>query len=481
MPQLCFMVMPYGRKPSQVEAGKGPGEIDFNALWDRAYVPVLRKLGYEPVRADQDVGSLIITQMLERLYFADLVLADMTIANGNVYYEVGIRHAAQKTGCVLLAADWSKPLFDAAQMRTVRYPLPEGEIEPATAEAIQAAVERPVAALARGASPMFEALRGYPGKVDPATASSMQDYLRDLAELQGAIRAVRLLPPARRMAEAKALAAKYGTPPIRPSVAIALVRMLREAVGPADDWSVVLEFIGTLPGDLADTPEFHEHRAFALSNTGQHHASAAELETLIERFGPTPERLGLLGGRYKRLAGQAPDEAERRRLRDLQIRAYERGMDLDLNEYYCASNLPRLYRARGRKGDEERARRVLGQVIMSCDRAIARGTTDEWLRPTLLNAAFDAADADKAEELADAIDDLGPAPYKVASTIGDLATSAAQVADPELRARLEAVADRLRRSLPGASPEQAPGPISEQPRAGGIGAAALAPRDGPAR
>ncbi|MER8777017.1 hypothetical protein [Mesorhizobium sp. M0977] len=35
------------------------------------------------MQADQDVGILIITQMLERLYFAELVLADMTIPNGN--------------------------------------------------------------------------------------------------------------------------------------------------------------------------------------------------------------------------------------------------------------------------------------------------------------------------------------------------------------------------------------------------------------
>src|SRR5215467_2658471 len=88
---LCFMIMPYGRKPTQAEAGHGPAEIDFNALWDRAYVPVIQALGYQPVRADQDTGALVITQMLERLYFADLVLADMTIANVNVYYEVGIR------------------------------------------------------------------------------------------------------------------------------------------------------------------------------------------------------------------------------------------------------------------------------------------------------------------------------------------------------------------------------------------------------
>ena len=125
---VCFMIMPYGKKPTQAEPGRGPAEIDFNALWDHGYVPTIKTLGYEPVRADQDTGGLIISQMLERLYFADLVLADMTIPNGNVYYEVGVRHAARKTGCVLLAADWSKQLFDVVQMRTVRYPLPEGNI-----------------------------------------------------------------------------------------------------------------------------------------------------------------------------------------------------------------------------------------------------------------------------------------------------------------------------------------------------------------
>ena len=92
---FCFMIMPYGKKPTQAEAGPDiPAVIDFNGLWDRAYAPVIESLGYEPVRADQDTGALIIKQMVERLYFADLVLAEMTIPNGNVYYEVGIRHAS---------------------------------------------------------------------------------------------------------------------------------------------------------------------------------------------------------------------------------------------------------------------------------------------------------------------------------------------------------------------------------------------------
>src|SRR5262249_27240078 len=33
--RFCFMVMPFGRKTSQADPGKGPAEIDCNALWDK--------------------------------------------------------------------------------------------------------------------------------------------------------------------------------------------------------------------------------------------------------------------------------------------------------------------------------------------------------------------------------------------------------------------------------------------------------------
>jgi hypothetical protein len=448
------MVMPYGRKATQVEPGKGPGDIDFNALWDRAYVPVIKKLGYEPVRADQDVGTLIITQMLERLYFADLVLADMTIPNGNVYYEVGIRHASQEKGCVLLAADWSKALFDAAQMRTVRYPLPEGNVEAGTALAIQEAIGNSIAKLRNGRSPMHQAIKGYPALVEDSTVSNIQEYMRDLAELQGSIRAIRALPLDQRMSEAKALAKKYQPISMRPPVAIALVRLLREAADTQKDWNAVLDYIAKLPDDLADSAEFHEQRAFALSNTDRLVESIAELETIISRFGPTPERLGMLGGRYKRLADASKSDKDRERFRNLAIFSYEKGMDLDLNGYYCSCNLPRLYRGRRDNGDEERAQSVLRQVIMACDRAKSRSMTDEWLLPTLLSAAFDAGDTDKAEELADRMANLagdlgvrGLASYKLDRIIKDLAVSADHVADPERSKRLGDLVAKFRTYL----------------------------------
>jgi hypothetical protein len=471
---FCFMIMPFGKKPTQAEAGRGVPEIDFNALWDHGFAPTLIGLGYEPVRADQDTGALIVTQMLERLYFADLVLADMTIPNGNVYYEVGIRHASREKGCVLLAADWSKQLFDVAQIRTVRYPLTDSAVGEAAAKAVQEAIKDPIAKLARGVSPMHDAIKGYPNAVDPAKASTMKDVMLELAEFQGQIRAVRALPRASRFASAKDLANRYGKPPVAPSTALSLLLLLRDSADTAQDWQWITDFLGTVPADIgeiekvrkdsvdtaqdwqwitdflgtrpADIGEIEEVReiaALALANGGKPMEAIAKLEALIAVSGPTPERLGLLGGRYKRLAGSAPTAAEKLVSLSRSINAYERGMELDLNQYYCSSNLPRLYKTRKRKGDDERARSVSTLVVAACERAKNRGVADEWLRPTLLGAAFDAGDVDKAEELAADVAAEGAARWKLDSLLGDLGASVAQVEDKDRRERLAAILGSL--------------------------------------
>lgn len=441
---VCFMIMPYGRKPTHAEPGRGPAEIDFNALWDRGYVPVIKELGYEPVRADQDTGALIIGQMLERLYFADLVLADMTIPNGNVYYEVGIRHAAQKTGCVLLAADWSKQLFDVVQMRTVRYPLPEGNIADDTAVGLRVAIKQGILMLRDGPSPMHQSIPGYPEHVDPAKATTTKDQLSELAAFQTKVREVRAAPRHVRMQLARNLVASEGTPPATYPIALALLLLLRDSINTPADWNAILDFVNGLPQSFADESEIQEIRAFAAAQTGNEVRAIAQLEMLIGIAGPTPERLGLMGGRYKRLVRAAASDRERRQALAKAIDCYERGMELDLNAYFCSSNLPRLYRARARAGDEERAQTTLRLVIAACERARRLSLADDWLRPTLLAAAFDVGDPDKAEELADAVMDEGPAIWKVESVLADLEASVVQVTDGAKRARLAAVIERIK-------------------------------------
>ena len=98
-------------------------------------------------------------------------------------------------------------------------------------------------------------------------------------------------------------------------------------------------------------------------------------------------------------------------------------MELDLNQYECSSNLPRLYTSRKRKGDNERAQFVSQIVLAACERARKHNVADEWLNATLLGAAFDAQDCDKAEELAAEVASEGAARWKIESILDDLKMS----------------------------------------------------------
>lgn len=108
------------------------------------------------IRADFDTGSVIVKDMFERLAFADLVVADVSLPNGNVYYEVGLRHVAREAGCIMLAATWSRQLFDIEQFTSVRYELADGDVPDADAEAIRAIVRESISSLKNSRTPWFE-------------------------------------------------------------------------------------------------------------------------------------------------------------------------------------------------------------------------------------------------------------------------------------------------------------------------------------
>ena len=122
-------------------------------------MPALSKLGYLPIRADNQTGSVIITDMLEQLVHADPVLADISILNGNVYYEAGVRHGARETGhgrCVI----WSKPLFDLDQITHLPCPFPAREPEQADYRAIEEELTKRIPGLVDSAGPVFTQISG---------------------------------------------------------------------------------------------------------------------------------------------------------------------------------------------------------------------------------------------------------------------------------------------------------------------------------
>ena len=437
---ICFMIMPYSTKATGAAPGSGsPEKVNFDRLWEAALRPAIENAGYEPVRANEDIGALIINEMIERLAISDLVLADVSIPNGNVYYEIGIRHAAQKQGCIMTAATWSKPLFDIDQMRQIRYPLPEESISNETAREIIRIVKEAIPAMAAGDSPFYQVFPKFP-EYDQTRATAFKKSLEDLSLFQSEIIAVRSASGDECRARALDLRQRYFTGgPIQKVVAIELLYTLRDCT----DWNTTLKFIDMLPRDLQNSFLVKEQRALALSKSGDHDAAIGALREMIQTSGDTSERRGLLGGRYKKKWTTNKNPADL----DRAIAEYEAGMKLDLNDYYPSSNLARLYRTRKRKGDDDKARIAAAVTLTACERARLRNSADEWLNPTLLGAAFDAGDVERAQALAEQVITDGPSVWKLESTLADCKTAAELYEEPR-RSELLSVAVQLDAILP---------------------------------
>jgi tetratricopeptide (TPR) repeat protein len=126
----AFVAMPFGTKP-----GADGQLIDFNRVYREYIAPALEATGLEPFRADEELrAGDIRTDMFQELLIADLVVADLTIDNPNVWYELGVRHALRARGVVLVSGGQTTSAFDLYTDRKLRYGLKEGGPDPVTIE-----------------------------------------------------------------------------------------------------------------------------------------------------------------------------------------------------------------------------------------------------------------------------------------------------------------------------------------------------------
>jgi predicted RNA-binding Zn ribbon-like protein len=115
----CFVVSAFGET------------VDDQRRYKQVLRHLIRKvLGsrFEVVRADEiDDEGLITHQIIEHLLEDDLVVADLTDLNPNVFYEVAVRHAVQKPIVHLITVGQEIP-FDIANMRAVSYALDDPDL-----------------------------------------------------------------------------------------------------------------------------------------------------------------------------------------------------------------------------------------------------------------------------------------------------------------------------------------------------------------
>jgi hypothetical protein len=99
----CFVIMPFGTKPIPDEPNKS---FDFDKVYRTVIRRAVEEAGMEAIRADEQSGSHIIhSDMFRELRDRAVVLADLSLGNPNVYYELGIRHVLSSGGTVLMCRE----------------------------------------------------------------------------------------------------------------------------------------------------------------------------------------------------------------------------------------------------------------------------------------------------------------------------------------------------------------------------------------
>lgn len=126
----CFVIMPFGNPKVDSEQAKM-----LENLYTQWIKPTIEGIRDERSpdsniichRADKsEKPGEIISHVIEHLVNADIVIADLTGQNANVFYELGVRHAVHNN-TILIAQNIKDIPFDLSSLRTIEYSYdPEG-------------------------------------------------------------------------------------------------------------------------------------------------------------------------------------------------------------------------------------------------------------------------------------------------------------------------------------------------------------------
>jgi hypothetical protein len=114
----CFVVMGFGLKTDFATGRK----LDLNKSYRLLIKPVVESKDISCIRADEILLSgPIDVPMYQELLKADLVIADLSTANVNAFYELGIRHALRPRTTIVISEDKLSYPFDVNHIKITSY------------------------------------------------------------------------------------------------------------------------------------------------------------------------------------------------------------------------------------------------------------------------------------------------------------------------------------------------------------------------
>src|SRR5437899_12434186 len=132
MAKRVFIVRPFGTRDG----------VDFDAVERDLIQPALGRVKATTLAGGTTLPFVeqgnIREDMFRELVTADLVIADLSIHNANVFYELGIRHAVRPNATFRLRAELSTYPFD---LQTDRYLTYDPKKPSASCEALAAALD----------------------------------------------------------------------------------------------------------------------------------------------------------------------------------------------------------------------------------------------------------------------------------------------------------------------------------------------------
>lgn len=399
---LCFVLMPFGRK--QDPSG---GFVDFDAVYKQLIATAIADAGMEALRADEEMtGGIIHKPMFERLILCDYAVADLTLANANVFYELGVRHAVRPWSTVLIFSKGGSQLpFDVAPLRALPYQLgPDGTPDAAQLEKDRRELAARLMAAREAAreepdtdSPLYQLIEDYPN-VARARTDVFHEQVQYCATLKAQLREAR-------KEGLEALRALEQQLPDIGELESGVVIDLFQAYRAVEAWQEMVDLVDKMSPALAATVMVQEQLGFALNRLKRRDDAERVLKELIERRGASSETLGILGRVYKDYWEDALKQGARAKARgflEKAISTYLMGFEADWRDAYPGINAVTLMEIR--EPPDPRRERVLPVVSYAVDRRVASGSSNYWNYATQLEiAVLERNEAKAMEALSNAL------------------------------------------------------------------------------
>jgi uncharacterized protein DUF4071 len=417
--------MPFGSKPDPSHRY----EIDFDDVYERAIKPATEDADLDVIRADEEtLGGIIHKPMYERLLLAEIVIADLTLANANVFYELGIRHAARPRATILIYAKSSQLPFDIAPIRAIPYELDgDGSLPDKQAIALfEALSERLKEAKETETvdSPLFQLVEDYPGISLPhQVTEAFRDRVRQVSSLTEEMRSVRAHPTAERIPILEEIEARIGD---FAAASQELPLDLLLAYRDASAWSQMISCIEKMPAELRQVPTVREQLALALNRRngpGDRDRAITDLEDLIHEYGASPETNGIFGRIYKDIWQEAEENSQDLKAAaalDAAIEQYGEGFDADPRDAYPGVNLLTLLVRRGSADDADRVAELRPVVSFALARRGALVSSDYWDVASVMELAVIGNDRELAEKALGRIELINPQAWECETTAKNL-------------------------------------------------------------